>query len=59
IFGPTNPRRNGPFRPEDRSAYHPKDCAPCYKRECHRAECLDDVSGEEVAALALERLRKS
>ena len=59
IFGPTNPRRNGPFRPEDRSAYHPKDCAPCYKRECRRAECLDDVSGEEVAALALERLRKS
>jgi len=57
LFGPTNPRRNGPFRREDKTAYHPKDCGPCYKRECRRAECLDDISADEVAALALGRLR--
>ena len=58
IFGPTNPRRNGPFRKEDFTAYHPKECAPCYKRECRRAECLEDITAEEVAGLALKRLRK-
>jgi lipopolysaccharide heptosyltransferase I len=56
IFGPTNPARNGPFRPEDRVAFKRMDCSLCYKRECRDLRCLDDLSPDEVAALALERL---
>lgn len=58
IFGPTNPRRNGPFDAADLCAYHRKDCAPCYKRDCRQADCLEEITAEEVAALALERLRR-
>ncbi len=50
LFGPTNPRRNGPFRKEDR-VIHPKlDCSYCYKRACSTMECLDRIRPEEVAA---------
>jgi len=58
IFGPTNPRRNGPFRPEDECAYHGEDCAPCYKRDCKEAVCLAEITSDEVAALALKRLTR-
>jgi lipopolysaccharide heptosyltransferase I len=58
IFGPTNPRRNGPFRAEDECAYHRRDCAPCYKRECREADCLEEITSEEVAALALKSLKR-
>jgi lipopolysaccharide heptosyltransferase I len=58
IFGPTNPERNGPFDPADLCAYHKKACAPCYKRECRKAECLEEITPDEVATLALARLRR-
>ena len=58
IFGPTNPNRNGPFDAADLCAYHRKECAPCYKRECRRAECLEEITSDEVATLALARLRR-
>jgi lipopolysaccharide heptosyltransferase I len=59
LFGPTNPRRNGPFRPADLYAYHRKDCAPCYRRECRRGVCLGDIGTREVVALALKRMRSA
>ncbi len=50
LFGPTNPKRNGPFRAEDR-VIHPKlECSHCYKRVCSTMECLDKITTEEVAA---------
>lgn len=56
IFGPTNPQRNGPFRPQDRVAFHELDCSGCYLRTCPDPRCIDKVTAEEVAALSLERL---
>jgi lipopolysaccharide heptosyltransferase I len=57
IFGPTNPKRNGPFRPEDRAVFHELDCSLCYKRTCRTMECLKKITPEEVAAMARELLR--
>jgi ADP-heptose:LPS heptosyltransferase len=54
IFGPTNPRRNGPFRAEDRVAFHEIECSYCYKRKCQGLECLKKITPEEVANLALQ-----
>jgi ADP-heptose:LPS heptosyltransferase len=34
LFGPTDPERNGPFRPEDRVVRRAPPCAPCYRRQC-------------------------
>jgi heptosyltransferase-1 len=58
IFGPTDPKRNGPFRPQDRVAFHQLDCSFCYKRVCPRLDCLERISADEVASLCLELLEK-
>jgi len=54
LFGPTNPRRNGPFRERDKVIFHKRDCTPCYKHECSDLECLTDISAEEVAEAVRE-----
>ncbi len=59
LFGPTNPRRNGPFSLQDRVAFHELECSYCYKRHCSNLECLEKITPEEVAALSLERLAKN
>ena len=56
IFGPTDPKRNGPFRKEDRSAIQSLDCSYCYKRTCPHVKCLETLNPEYVAKLCLERL---
>lgn len=59
IFGPTNPRRNGPFSPRDRVAFHPLKCSHCYKRTCSSLECLKRITPEEVAGLSFQLLEKN
>ncbi|MEW5900965.1 MAG: glycosyltransferase family 9 protein [Acidobacteriota bacterium] len=49
LFGPTNPRRNGPFRPTDRSVFTKLECNPCYQRTCPTLECLRAIAVEDVA----------
>ncbi len=58
IFGPTNPRRNGPFDPRDKVAFHELECSYCYKRACSSLECLKKITPEEVASLSLQLLEK-
>jgi lipopolysaccharide heptosyltransferase I len=50
LFGPTNPRRNGPFRSRDRTVFSKLDCNPCYKRTCPTVECLRAITVEDAAA---------
>ena len=49
IFGPTNPRRNGPFLARDRVVYHEINCSLCYKRGCESLACMKAVTADEVA----------
>jgi heptosyltransferase-1 len=56
IFGPTNPRRNGPFQPQDKVAFHEIECSYCYKRSCPSLECLKIITPKEVAALSVQLL---
>jgi lipopolysaccharide heptosyltransferase I len=56
IFGPTNPKRNGPFRSSDKVAFHELECSHCYKRKCGDLDCLNKISAEEIAALCQESL---
>lgn len=56
IFGPTNPRRNGPFLARDRIIYHEIDCSLCYKRGCQSMACLKAVTADEVAEGVLQAL---
>jgi len=48
IFGPTNPRRNGPFAPEDHVVFQELDCSYCYKRKCSDIKCLDVITVDDV-----------
>jgi len=57
IFGPTSPRRNGPFSARDKTAFHEIACSRCYKRSCETLDCLKAVTAEEVAALVGEALK--
>jgi heptosyltransferase-1 len=59
LFGSTNPKRNGPFREQDRVAFHKIECSSCYKRICSRLECLERITSEEVAAMCLESLENN
>ncbi|MFP4082587.1 MAG: lipopolysaccharide heptosyltransferase I [Candidatus Aminicenantes bacterium] len=59
LFGPTNPQRNGPFRPEDKVAFHELECSYCYKRTCSSLECLKKITPQEVASLSLQVLERN
>ncbi len=58
IFGPTNPRRNGPFLARDRVIYHEIDCSLCYKRGCESLTCLKAITADEVAENVQRALAK-
>ncbi len=58
IFGPTDPRRNGPWADRDLAASRYRACACRYERQCRiRGWCLLDISPREVMELVEERLR--
>jgi heptosyltransferase-1 len=57
IFGPSNPRRNGPFSPHDKVAFHKIKCSNCYKRKCPTIECLKKITPQEVASLSHQLLK--
>lgn len=59
LFGPTNPRRNGPFSLQDKVAFHELECSYCYRRSCSSLECLKKITPDEVAKLSLQRLAKN
>jgi len=50
IFGPTNPRRTGPYCDSAVIATHPLPCAPCYRRTCPHGhhDCLRRLDVDEV-----------
>jgi heptosyltransferase I len=57
IFGPTSPRRNGPWDPADVVVSRYESCGCHYDRRCHaRRWCLEDVTVAEVTAAIQRRL---
>lgn len=59
IFGPTNPKRNGPFNPRDNVVFCELDCSYCYKKKCTNLECLHKIDPEEVAEKSLNIMSKN
>ena len=58
VYGPTDPRRNGPWDARDRSVSVFDRCACHHKRACTAPTwCLGEVSPAEVCAAVDERLR--
>lgn len=56
LFGPTDPRRNGPWSNQDEIVSRYAACGCRYQRRCHQpAWCLADVSVAEVTAAIQQR----
>lgn len=52
VFGPTEPRRTGPYGQLDNVLHHPLPCAPCLKPRCawpQPMECLTAIPPGDVA----------
>ena len=57
IFGPTDPRRNGPWAEDDLTVSRYRSCVCHYQRQCRIAGwCLLDISPREVMNLVDRRL---
>jgi lipopolysaccharide heptosyltransferase I len=59
LFGPTNPRRNGPWHPRDIAIGRYDTCECHYERRCRRDEagwCLGSISEDEVRQAIDRRL---
>jgi len=48
LYGPTSPGRTGPYGGNVRLVRTRCDCAPCFKSDCDRHECMRDISVDEV-----------
>jgi len=60
VFGPTNPRRTGPFGSLADVIRIPLDCSPCYfrkLRQCpHLHRCMDDLNASMVSQAVISKL---
>jgi lipopolysaccharide heptosyltransferase I len=57
LFGPTDPRRNGPWSGRDVVVSRFASCSCHYQRRCHAGRwCLEDVGVAEVSAAIQQRL---
>ncbi len=48
VFGPTDPRRTGPYSERSRVVTANVDCRPCFKKTCSRPRCLTDILPEAL-----------
>lgn len=59
LFGPTNPRRTGPYGDRHTVICAPVDCRPCYRRVCETGkDCMRRISVETVRE-AVENILKT
>ena len=58
LFGPTDPKRTGPYGARHRVLQSPLPCQPCRQRVCVRKEgdCLSALPVSEVVETALDML---
>lgn len=60
VFGPTEPRRTGPYGQLNRVAQHQLPCVPCLKSRCawpRPMECLTAITPDEVLARVRRQLQ--
>lgn len=58
LFGPTNPRVQGPYGREHKVIYKALNCSPCRKRNCPEKSCMEMIVEEEVIGLTREILKR-
>lgn len=57
LYGPTNPRRNGPWADDDVVVSRYEQCSCRYQRRCHMsARCIDTITAADVVDAAERRV---
>ena len=62
LFGPTSPRRTGPYGDNHIVLRRDLECSPCFKRVCPKSvqgECMEGITVEELLQGALSLNRQS
>jgi heptosyltransferase-1 len=58
LFGPSNPRRNGPYGPGHVVLHRKLPCSNCYQRTCAHWECLPGIEVDTVVTAVGSLLEK-
>ena len=59
IFGPTNPKRTGPYQGNYIVVQRELPCAPCYLRKCPAGqECLQELGVDQVMSAVQQLMRR-
>lgn len=57
LFGPTDPRMQGPYGTSHKVIYKSLNCSPCRRRNCKKIKCMESISEDEVLELVDEILQ--
>ena len=58
LFGPTDPRRTGPYGTGHTVISMKLPCSPCFLKQCPTRECMEGITVEEVFEVVKEKLGK-
>jgi len=58
LFGPTDPRRTGPYGPGHAVIRKKLPCSPCFLKQCPTRECMEEITVDEVFEGVKEKLGK-
>jgi len=56
LFGPTDPKIQGPYGEKNEVIYKKLPCSPCRRRNCPYKECMELITEEEVIERTRHRL---
>jgi heptosyltransferase-1 len=59
LFGPTDPRRTGPYGRGHTVISKTLPCSPCFLKQCPTKECMEGITVEEVFEGVKEKLGKN
>jgi len=59
LFGPTDPRRTGPYGIGHRVIRKTLPCSPCFLKQCPTRECMEGITVEEVLEGVKEKMGKN
>ncbi len=57
LFGPTDPKRTGPYGEGHTIISTDLPCSPCFLKNCSTKKCMQDISPQQVMAAIEERLK--
>ncbi|MDD5712982.1 MAG: glycosyltransferase family 9 protein [Smithellaceae bacterium] len=57
LFGPTDPRRTGPYGAGHTVLQKSLPCVPCFKKNCEKMDCMRGIGVDEVFAAVEEKMK--